>query len=153
MSARSTDPIPAPPGLASARRRRGTGNLGCGLTLIVALQVDAPGVLDGDRLRQRRAEPAVRPLLGEGPRFGEDDGDLRVADLDARQEVGQEARGRVGMLQDGGVAVLDGDRGPRQGREPGELERQRAVVQAVREVAHRLALDGRDIRPVASRTA
>src|SRR3990172_5396732 len=80
-------------------------------------------------LGERRAEIAVRPLLGERPCLEEDDRDLRIANLDARQQVRQEAGRGVGVLQQVPVAVLDHDGGAGHLGEPGQLEDQRAVVE------------------------
>ena len=85
-------------------------------------------------LGQGSTEIPECPLLRERPRLEEDDRDFRVANLDASQHVGQETGRRVRVLEQVSIAVFDDDRRTWSLGKLGQLENQRAVVEAAGEV-------------------
>jgi hypothetical protein len=91
-------------------------------------------------LRAGGAEEPEGPLLRELAGAAEHDGHVRVADLQLRDEVGEEPRLHVLAGEQVGVAALDDHRCTVEGRELGHHERQRRVDRTAREVVEGLAL-------------
>jgi hypothetical protein len=93
------------------------------------------------RVRDRRPEESVGPLLGERPGLGEHDGDAREPHLRLRETLGDDGRSGVGDLEDLRVPVFDDERGVGQLGQRGEQVAELAGGHGRDQVRKALALD------------